>query len=209
MHKIFVALLLAASLPRLAAAQPQPQPIHGDTTAYRHDRGFLLRLDLGVGYMKSSIDASPSLGIKGAGPEFGLLLGGPIAENLVIGGHLWIVGSISPTLEQGSLSASTNTDTSNTLVALGPNITYYLMPANAYLSVSPSITRLSITTGQSTGTSDAGFGMQLAVGKEWWVSGNWGLGLAGQFMFSTNNDRDGGPQITTLAGALAMSATFN
>jgi hypothetical protein len=205
MHGLLSALLLATALP----PPPAPQPMGGDRTAHHHVSGLLLRLDLGVGYMSSSLDSQPSLTVKGAGPELGLLVGGLISENLVLGGHVWVVGSISPTLQQGSLNVATNTDTSNTLVALGPNITYYIMPANVYLSATAALTRLSLTTSAGTGTSDAGFGMHLAMGKEWWMSERWGLGLAGQFMFSTNSDRNGGPHISTLAGGLAMSATFN
>jgi hypothetical protein len=209
MNGILTALVVATTLPAPMAAQPPPQHVLGDPMAHRHDRGFLLRLDVGVGYMNSSIDTQPSMAVKGAGPEFGLVVGGPIHDNLILGGHLWIMGSLSPTLEQGSVSVGTNSDTSNTLVALGPNVTYYIMPANVYFSVTPALTRLSLTTNQGSGTSDAGFGMHFAVAKEWWVAERWGLGVAAQFMFSSNDDRNDGPKISTLAGGLAMSVTFN
>ncbi len=209
MHELIAALVLTASAPSPAAALAQPQPVKVDPTAHRHDRGLMLRLDLGVGYLSSSLDTSPSLTVKGAGPEFGLLVGGPVSENFILGGHLWVIGSLSPTIQQGSAEAETDGDTSSTLVGIGLNLTYYLMPANVYLSATPSLTRLGFKWSGGSASSDAGFGMHLALGKEWWVSEHWGLGLAGQFMFSSNDDRNDGPHISSLAGALALSATFN
>jgi hypothetical protein len=211
MHIPLAALVLAASAlsPAGVLAQAQPQPVKLDPTAYRHDRGLMLRLDLGVGYLNASLDTSPTLTVKGAGPELGVVVGGPVSENFILGGHLWVVGSISPTIQQGSVEVGTNDDTSSTLVGIGLNLTYYLMPANVYLSATPSLTRLGLTWNGVSGSSEAGFGMHLALGKEWWVSEHWGLGLAGQFMFSSNDDRNGGPHISSLAGALALSATFN
>jgi len=53
--------------------------------------------------------------------------------------------------------------------------------------------------------------MKLAVGKEWWVSDNWALGLNGQFAFSSNDDSEeaGAPNWDTIWFGAAFSATFN
>ena len=46
-----------------------------------------------------------------------------------------------------------------------------------------------------------------AIGKEWWVGDEWGLGLNGQFALSSNED-EGETWTTTWVG-IAFSATFN
>jgi hypothetical protein len=49
------------------------------------------------------------------------------------------------------------------------------------------------------------------IGKEWWVSDNWGLGIAGQFFAGRMNDSEapGAPTWETTAAALVFSATCN
>jgi hypothetical protein len=68
------------------------------------------------------------------------------------------------------------------------------------------------TTIDSTGTfeSDNGLGAKVMLGKEWWVSENWGLGIGGQ-VFYANCDRglNGSKDIKTLAYGLLFSATYN
>ena len=57
---------------------------------------------------------------------------------------------------------------------------------------------------------DPGLGLKLAVGKEWWVSDHWGIGVAGQFFISRNDDPDATTvKLTTLGGGVAFSATYN
>ena len=58
--------------------------------------------------------------------------------------------------------------------------------------------------------TDPGFGMDLLVGKEWWVSSSWGLGLAAQFIYGSAKDRE--PALerwTTFGGGLLFTATYN
>jgi hypothetical protein len=182
---------------------PQPQ----DSTINRH-KGFALRLDLGVGYTSSKavdIDAS----MKGTSVPFGLVIGGAVAEDFILGADFWGTTAFSPTLSQGGLS-SVPGDTSFALTGFGLNLTYYFMPANIYVSLSPSITSVSLTVSGASGSTESGFGMKMAVGKEWWVSDHWGLGLAGQFFFASNKDKGTDPPTwSTTAFALAFSATYN
>jgi hypothetical protein len=86
---------------------------------------------------------------------------------------------------------------------------YYFMPENIYLSISfefpvGGIYKLSLRNG---------FCLQASLGKEWWVSKNWGLGLALNIeydFFPTNYPDD--PIITPLHAfmiGLSFSATYN
>ncbi len=63
---------------------------------------------------------------------------------------------------------------------IGGGVTYYLMPANVFLSgsVGPGSFRRMDTDDDSSVSSDKGFGFQLKAGKEWWISRRWGLGVA-------------------------------
>ena len=58
--------------------------------------------------------------------------------------------------------------------------------------------------------SDTGVGFQGMVGKEWWVSANWGLGLAGELFVASMKDKtDPNTSWTSSAFSLVFSATYN
>jgi hypothetical protein len=214
----------AAPAPEAQAAQPAAQPAAPpppppgepppapprpvQSTAHRH-LGFFLRLDIGLGYLNSSatqggVDAS----MGGFAMPLGIAIGGAVAENVILAADLWGSLAFSPTLKLGSSSANPS-DTSFSLSGLGLNFTYYFMPANVYVSVSPSMTFVSLTSQNVTTDTEIGFGAKVGIGKEWWVGDHWGLGVAGQFFLGINNDQGGSPTWTSLGGALAFTATYN
>jgi hypothetical protein len=58
--------------------------------------------------------------------------------------------------------------------------------------------------------SDWGGGISLMIGKEWWVSDNWGLGIAGQLFGGSAKDKDDEDlQFDTFSVNLCFSATYN
>lgn len=220
MKRIRIALLtgvlLASSAGATASAAPAEQVPPGsspavapavpvDSTVHRH-LGFALRLDAGIGYMGL---LAPSGGSSegGASGGMGIVIGGAVAENLILAGDFWGTGML------GRMGMMQNGATGYGLGGVGLNVTYYLMPANVYFSASPSVTFRSsmVHFGDSTQVSSvAGFGAKLSVGKEWWVGDHWGLGVAGQFFGSWNGTSGGGMGTwTTLAGGVAFSATYN
>ena len=191
-------------------AEPPPAPPPPvQSTKHRH-LGFFLRLDIGLGYLNSSanlggIDAS----MGGFAMPLGIAIGGAVAENVILAADLWGSLAFSPTLKLGPSSANPS-DTSFSLSGLGLNFTYYFMPANVYLSVSPSMTFVSLSTANVTTDTQIGFGAKIGIGKEWWVGDHWGLGVAGQFVFSINVDEGPNPPTwTSLGGCLAFTATYN
>lgn len=197
-------LALAASL-AAAGAQAQVQ----SPTSHRHD-GFYLRLDLGVGYLEQKEPMTGGdLKISGAAGAFGVAVGGALQDNLILAGHLFGVSISDPSVSIGGTSQASNLS-SSTLVGVGPQLTYYFMPANVYVAGTLALTRLSTRNGGVDGNSEWGGGLQLAVGKEWWVSDDWGLGVAGQLFGSSNKDQGtNAPTITTWGAAVAFSATYN
>lgn len=204
-----------AMLPAVAGAQeavsvapapvvlaPGPPP---DSTVHRH-LGFFFRVDVGVGYLHSSTGARS---ISGVGVPLGFAVGGAVTENLILAAEGWGTGAPGPSQTSGG-TTSTTVGSTLALGAFGLNVTYYFMPANIYLSVTPAITSLNIIdyTGNVEGT--AGFGLKVALGKEWWVSNHWGLGLAVEFSFATNKQAGTNSlSWTTFGGGLVFSATYN
>jgi hypothetical protein len=174
-----------------------------------HHRGLFFRSDLGIGYLSSTISQSGSdTTASGAAASFGLAFGGTIAHNQILAFHVWDLGATNPTISSGGFSTS-NANTSFTVVGLGPEYTVYSQ-RNFYFSISPSVSRLSLEGNGVTSDSDWGFGLRTAVGKEWWVSANWGLGIVAQFSLSVNKDNGASsPTWTTFGATLAFSATYN
>src|SRR6266496_4226862 len=194
--------------PPFAPPPPPPRPRYypvrryADPTAFRHV-GFFLRLDAGLGYLGSSTSASATGfnfdSTHGVAGELALAIGGAIAENFLLAAHFWGTSAI-PT--GGAFSVS--------LFGVGPSFDYYFMPNNVYVSVTPSLTWMTFSDAFNSFQTSAGFGTRFALGKEWWVGGHWGVGLAGWFAFSFNKESDaGGPTWRTYAGGLAFSSTFN
>ena len=205
--------------PPAYAPPPPPRPPayyparYYDPTAFRHV-GFFLRFDLGLGYLGSSTSASAT-GLnfdsaRGVAGELGLAVGGALRENLILAGHFWGAAAASPTLTQRGTSIPTGGDFALSLFGIGPSIDYYFMPQNVYVSVTPSLTWVSFSDFSDRFDTAAGFGTRMALGKEWWVTGHMGMGLAGWFAFSFNQETGGfGPTWKTFAGGLTFSATFD
>ncbi len=184
-----------------------------DPTAFRHV-GFFLRFDGGLGYLGSSTSASATGfnfdSAHGVAGELGLAIGGAVAENVLLAGHLWGTSVVSPTITSRGAAIPTGGDFSVSLFGVGPSFDYYFMPHNVYVTVTPSLTWVRFSDAFNSFDTAAGFGTRLALGKEWWMTGHWGLGLAGWFAFSFNKESDaGGPTWRTYAGGLGFSATFN
>jgi hypothetical protein len=184
-----------------------------DPTLGRH-LGFFFRAELGFGFMSTSANLPVEGGITRAfieGPSvtFAMSAGWSIAENLSLAAEAWMTAAYSPTFGSAGQSVRVE-DAGVDLFGMGLQVTYYLMPINVYLSVTPSISTLStIEANVSTATRE-GFGLKVGVGKEWWIGGHWGIGLSGQFFLGSNPDA-GAPGVTwtTLGGAVALSATYN
>jgi hypothetical protein len=79
------------------------------------------------------------------------------------------------------------------------------MPANVYMTGSAGVGKLS-TDGGST---DPGLVFNASLGKEWWVSPKWGLGLAGGFQYHSIPDGGVDESWSGTTFYLAFSATLN
>ena len=179
---------------------------------HAHD-GVYLRLDLGGGYMEQQTPTNTTAGdlkLSGGAGSFGVAVGGAVAENLILAGHLYSNVISDPSVSFSNGGSASASDTTASMVGIGPELTYYFMPVNVYLSGTVAATRLSLKVNGQDGDSEWGIGARLALGKEWWVSENWGLGLAGLVSWSSNKDQGtNAPTISTWGLGVAFSATYN
>ena len=175
--------------------------------AHRH-RGLFLRLEAGGGYLRSSATVDGlAASISGPAGSVGISLGGNFQENWSVFGHLSWSAAPSPTV---SLADSSGTQSLSSFLSWGPGVNYYFMPSNVYASAMVLLTGLFATSRSGdSGSSEIGLGFKLAVGKEWWVGDRWGLGVAGQFSFGSNQDQGSPSHWKTISPALAFSATFD
>jgi hypothetical protein len=195
---------------------PGPPPYYRamlyDPTAFRHV-GLFFRFDLGLGYLGASTSPSTTLfgfdSAHGLAGELGVAMGGAVRENLLVGGHFWANSVAAPTLRDRGASIATGGDFSSTLFGIGPSFDYYFMPQNVYVTITPSLTWVRFSDFFGDFDTDPGFGTRLALGKEWWMTGHWGVGLAGWYAFSFNRAGNGAGTWRTFAGGLAFSATLN
>ncbi len=158
--------------------------------------------------MKANSD--PSIAIGGMGSTFRLALGGAVNQQLVLFGELFSDAVANPTVEIGDATTSTQDMTVGTR-ALGVGVAYYL-PNNFYLGGTLALVSLAIQTNSETvGSSDGGHGVTLSLGKEWWVSPQWGLGLAGNVFLGRVRDTPAPDAATWMitAAMLALSASYN
>lgn len=172
-------------------------------TAPRH-HGFFFRADLGLGYYASSPGETT---FSGAGGGLGLSIGAGVAENFALFVSLFDAAVANARVSVGSASA--DTDVSSSVGGLGIGFTYYFMPANVFISGTGGAGQATADQLGRSHPSRIGPIVRLGVGKEWFVSNSWGLGVAGYLTWSHNAIQDY-PQSpwTTVAPLLAFSATF-
>jgi len=188
----------------------RPVSLVGDNTINRHF-GFFIRPDFGFGYLTSteSIGGNTAT-LSGFAGVAVVSIGGAVAENLIFGAHIYDAVSANPTLSSGGTSSSTANSTL-TMVGIGPELTYYFMPNNVYVSGTVALSRMTVSSNGNDQSSDWGLGSRVTLGKEWWVSNHWGLGLSGHISYSANNDptAPNGTLMSSWAFGAAFSATYN
>ena len=92
---------------------------------------------------------------------------------------------------------------------VGAGVTYWFMPVNLYLTGTLGIGTLRVDGGGNSDTSDAGFALEMALGKEWFVSDRWGLGIGAGFTYHAIPDGGIDESWSGTSFTLRFSATFN
>jgi hypothetical protein len=192
------ALVLSAGAVRAEPASPldpddlPPPPGYREPVRGRHD-GFFAQLGpVGLGHFETRGDNhGRSAKLSGVGSVFSAAVGANVVENLVLGAELWLNGAASPTLGYDRSSKSLS-GAVTALAAIGPRLTYYFMPENAFVSVTPSIgTLLLANERKESWFAHGGFALRVAAGGESWISEHWALGLNVHLSVGSNVDGDG------------------
>ncbi|HRP69687.1 MAG TPA: hypothetical protein PLY93_09165 [Turneriella sp.] len=200
-----------------AAVAPPPPPQQYDEGSERHD-GFFLRMLGGWGsysFLEKPVytDGTGRIELSSLIGFFNLQLGVAVVDNFILHGSL--SGYSSTDISEGKLDGTTQAFTNKikaNISVIGAGFTYYIMPINLYFGAEVGRATTTITNGSVSFTSEAGVAFNLYIGKEWWVSKNWGLGAALFYHYSTMPDSASGsviPQITNTVIGIAFSATYN
>ena len=204
---IFLAILLSGVN---LAAQADHEP------GYQAHDGFFLSMSIGPGMVNINDDITggtySNLKMSGIGAVIDIKLGAAVSENLILHGDIISISSGKLNVEaDGSDIGTIEGDNSLGNIMLGGGITYYFMPSNVFVSGSGGIARFTITTNDQTSSTQAGLGLHVKAGKEWWISSRWGLGVSAIVNYAhVNNEADNMTEVLngTFFG-LSFNATFN
>ncbi len=184
---------------------PPPPPV----PEFVHD-GFYLRMGLGPGFGRVGLSSGgEELTMSGAMFSSSIGIGGAIAPNLILYGGLVDTSIVSPDYKVDGTTVTEN-GSSILITGLGPGVAYYIMPSNVYVAGTLMLTRVSQASPNGrVALSDWGPGLEGLVGKEWWVSDNWGLGVAAQIILARVGSKVDDGAFGVVAGGLLFSATYN
>lgn len=173
-----------------------------------HDGGFFLRLSAGAGIASTELsEGGDEFKIDGPSGDLNLAVGAVVVPNLAIHATLFGWFMSEPDAEFNGEKGTLEEDVG--LSAIGAGITYYIDPANVYLSSSVGAGELSVEGDNFTITTDKGIVVDITVGKEWWVGQSWGIGVAGAAVLHSIPDGDVDGNWSGPGFAVRFTATMN
>lgn len=208
MKKVVLILLAAVAM---AMAESYP---------YTHD-GFFLNISLGFG--------GQGMGMTGSSMMDGYKItadcdagGGVFELDYKIGGRILPYTILHATLLEvialGGMDVESTyrgnykkLEFGEVMYLYGIGVTYYIYPYNFFVSGSLGPVKFGLTQDDAelNSATEFGFGFQLAVGKEWWVSENWGLGASLSINYGSVDEDSEDLECSAFAITAKFSATFN
>ncbi|MCG5052141.1 MAG: hypothetical protein KA712_04200 [Myxococcales bacterium] len=177
---------------------------------HQHD-GVFVRMTLGAGRAKMTLlgEGAPSSVHAGEAAALSLAVGGAVRPNLIVFGQLTYLTLPGPTVSQGGTVTERLSNDRRLIVAgLGPGLTYYFAE-NYFMGLGFMLCRVYAQDGQRVFTdSKRGVALDLRLGREWWLSDNWGVGVFVSFEVA-GAARETSGRWKTQASAVGLSATFN
>jgi hypothetical protein len=180
-------LKLALLIPGLLLAQ--------DKEGFHEHDGFFLSLNGGVAFGPIVLDATGTnfkkLEFSGPGGIGDFKIGGTIAKTVSLSFDVISRAITGPDIEVDGTKVDSEEEVNASDVLMGLGVTYYFMPINILVSgtIGSSAFTLQDKGNNVKASSERGVGYQLKVGKEWWVGGNWGLGVSGGISGSAADDK--------------------
>ncbi len=195
---LFVLIFAAAAPSSLFAA------------AETHD-GFYFNMQLGAGEDQTREKNSGEDDVTYTGLSYvgKFKIGGAPADNFIIYGVLNLFDQENPDVKYGSQTVD-STIAYVTYTEFGLGMCYYFMPENnVYFSADLAATQALFSYDDNTpdSSSKTGYSLALSLGKEWWISDNWGVGVA--LLASGAQVKRGSDQLLHGFIGLAFTATYN
>jgi hypothetical protein len=205
------------SHPPVEVGSPEEVISRAAQTEHDHD-GFFLRILAGYGTLTAT-EGYLWREYSKFGPTINLAVGGALLPNLIFFGELLLTGAFN--IDESGMQPGLGRDL--LLWGVGPGIAYYFMPWNVYTSVTAGLAKINFVnafTDYPLPDTDMGYVGAFSVGKEWWSSPDWGVGIAGRFSYArsmTHLEYDGRPRGGTYVDSdmhattfsLSLSATYN
>jgi hypothetical protein len=182
-----------------ALAGPQPR---------EHD-GFFLRLQPGIGVTKGWTER-PNLRLSTSTLNLSFDVGGVAARNFVVFGRVYLAAPTRPTVD----TAGGTTELvrwGGYLGGLGAGVSYYFAD-NFFATGALTLSRQGFYQAQGAGfdlDSSVGTGLHAGIGKEWWVSPNWALGVSLELLGGYLPDLERSSHWRVGGGVVQFSATYN
>ncbi|MEA1896792.1 MAG: autotransporter domain-containing protein [Bacteroidota bacterium] len=177
--------------------------------------GLFFSASLGASYLSINDDitgsTSDNMKMTGTGIAIDIKLGAVIKENFILHGDIISTTSFSlKILVDGEPLGTISGDNSVSIIMFGGGGTYYFYPG-VYFSGTLGMGGFSITAGENTTNTQKGLGINLKLGKEWWVSKNWDLGGSIGFNYTNVNNKVGDitEKLSGVSIGLMFTATFN
>jgi hypothetical protein len=219
LRHIAFALLATTAMPVLSQSSDPAQPFNAGSR--KHD-GFYLSLNLGPAFGGTIIKANGNAVAydefiyRGEGLMVDLKIGGAIKEDLILSFDIIGRTITGPEGEQDGVSLGSASDkVKATDNSYGFGVTKYFMPHNIFASGTIGVGRMVLDTDGNTATSKWGPSLHAKIGKEWWVSKNWGLGASVGYGFTAADDKeppagiDYEGKLTSHQFYLLFNTTFN
>lgn len=194
-----VLLVALIAVPMSASAVDQPR---------EHDGGIFIRLSVGAGPASAEFeaDSGDKFEMNKVGGNHNLALGGIVGGNVALHATLFGWAMNDPSYDLNGQDQQTLSGTAS-LSAVGGGATWYF-GSNFYLSGSLGFAWISFKDDRYEVSSGTGGALDLTVGKEWWVSDRWGLGVA-LGLQGYGVPIDDADELTGGSASLRFSATFN
>lgn len=179
---------------------------------YQRHRGFYLSMSGGVNFanMTSKVINKYDFRFKGTGGVFDFKIGAAIKENIIL--HATLLSSSMSAPQVSSKGKTEKAPSSLTLgeAMIGGGLTYYHQALNIFFSGSIGLGNYTLIDDAAniSISTDRGFAMQIKIGKEWWISKRWGLGIA--FTYGkTNLNNKPSPAVNELMDSNNFGILFN
>jgi hypothetical protein len=196
-------------MPRFFAHVPTKLP-PPELGVHEHD-GFMLRLAAGVGVGAAKQQRGFTTDFDGGIGTFSTDVGTAAYENVMLQLRLSLLDMRKPSVRFAGIDVAPK-DARMSAGFFGPGVTYYLMPSNVYFTGALGVSwiREREPAASTAHNTDTGVGLNIDIGKEWWIDTQWGIGGAVRFWYTRLSDNDDGDRVEYELGSasLLFSATY-